>query len=277
MRCPARFAARLSQAFTATEPSIFVEADQIFRIPDIKRNDFCFSDGNGPMSLEMAEAIQEALTTNSGGRNQSRHTPSAFQIRIQGAKGVISVDPTLPGLQLGLRPSMIKFESIHHNDVEIARSFDKPIKFFLNRPLIMILSGLGLQEQIFIKLQTEAVEKTERAAKSLKSAAELLETHGMGTSFALPSTFLNLKRLGVSLDPTSTTVGFRDTFVDRCLKFAVHHVLREIKFKARVPVPECWKLVGVVDVHNILRPNQIYGNQFQFFSAFHVLNIFILF
>ncbi|KAF8507372.1 RdRP-domain-containing protein [Hysterangium stoloniferum] len=259
MRCPARYAARLSQAFTATESSVFVEVDQIFKLPDIKRNGFCFSDGNGPMSREMAVAIQDALSTNGGGRNRSRRTPSAFQIRIQGAKGVISVDPTLSGLQLGLRPSMIKFESIHHNDVEIARSFDKPIKFFLNRPLIMILAGLGVGERIFLQLQKNAVQQTEQATRSLKSSAELLETHGMGASFALTSTFLNLRKLGISLDPTATTVGFRDVFVDRCLKFAVHHVLRELKFKARIPVPECWKLVGVVDVHNILRPHEIYA------------------
>ncbi|KAF8507374.1 RNA dependent RNA polymerase-domain-containing protein [Hysterangium stoloniferum] len=259
MRCPARYAARLSQAFTATESSVYAEQGEMSRIPDIERNDFCFSDGNGLVSQEMADGIQDALVRNSGRKSRSLRTPSCFQIRIQGAKGVINIDPTLKGRQILLRPSMVKFEKIDHTDIEIARSFDKPIRFFLNRPLVMILGGLGVEEDVFLQLQADAVDKTNEAAKSLKGAADLLEAHGMGTAFALPSTFIQLQKLGIKLEPSITPEGFRDTFIDRCLKFAIHHVLREIKFKTRIPVADCWKLVGIVDTYNILEEDQIYA------------------
>ncbi|KAF8507373.1 RNA dependent RNA polymerase-domain-containing protein [Hysterangium stoloniferum] len=259
MRCPARYAARLSQAFTATEPSIYAEQGEINRIPDIERNDFCFSDGNGLVSQEMADAIQGALVRNTGRKSRLLRTPSCFQIRIQGAKGVINIDPTLKGRQILLRPSMVKFEKIGHTDIEIARSFDKPIRFFLNRPLVTILCGLGVNEDVFLQLQADAVDKTIEATESLKGAADLLEVHRMGTAFALSSTFMRLHELGVTLESSLTPEGFRDTFIDRCLKFAIHHVLREIKFKTRIPVADCWKLVGVVDVYNILEEDQIYA------------------
>ncbi|KAF8527347.1 RNA dependent RNA polymerase-domain-containing protein [Gautieria morchelliformis] len=259
LRCPARYAARLSQAFTATEFSVVVEPDMIQRIPDIEHNEYCFSDGNGPVSQGLADEIYSALQRGSARTGRGRRTPSVFQVRIQGAKGVLSVDPTLDGLVLGLRPSMVKFESSNNYDVEIARSFDKPGKFFLNRPLIMILAGLGVDTNVFLQLQRNAVLETQEASRSLKTATKLLETHGLGAAFALPSIFSNLRKLGIDLEQVVTPSGLRDAFLDRCLQFAVHHVLREIKFRARVPVPHSWKLVGVVDVSNTLRPNEIYA------------------
>ena len=258
-RCPARYAARLSQAFTATEPSLVVEPDQVQRIQDIERNGYCFSDGNGLLSQSMADSIHDALQDNSGRTGRSRHTPSVFQIRIQGAKGVLSVDPTLDDLLILLRPSMVKFESASNHAIEVARSFNKPGKFFLNRPLVMILGGLGVDAKVFLKLQRDAVEATQEASRSLKGAVSLCETHGLGNAFALPSIFSNLRKLGIDFEQDITPSGLRDPFMDRCMQFAVHHVLREIKFRARVPVPDSWKLVGIVDVHNILLPNQIYG------------------
>ncbi|KAF8581580.1 RdRP-domain-containing protein [Ramaria rubella] len=258
-RHPAKFAARLSQAFTATESSVFVENDQIERIPDIERNGYCFSDGNGILSQEMADAIHEALQRGSDRMSRQRSTPSVFQVRIQGAKGVLSVNQNLSGLTIGLRPSMVKFESIHNNDIEIARSFNKPGNFFLNRPLIMILAGLGINVDVFLKLQRDAVEETTQSSKSLKTGAHLLETHGLGTAFSLPSVFTSLRKLKIDFEEEITPSGIRDPFIDRCMQFSVHHVLREIKFKSRVPVPKSWKLVGVVDAHNILEPHQIYA------------------
>ena len=259
LRCPARYAARLSQAFTATEPSVMIESDRIKRIPDIERNGFCFSDGNAPCSRRMANAIHEALKRGSERAGRGRRTPSVFQVRILGAKGVLSVDPTLDGLVLCLRPSMEKFVSNITPQIEIARSFNRPVKFFLNRPLVMILGGLGVRTEVFLQLQRNAVKETNEASKSLKGAAGLLDQHGLGSAFALESTFSNLRKLGIDFEPDVTPSGLLDPFMNRCMKFAVHHVLRDIKYKARVPVPECWKLVGVVDEHNILKPDQIYG------------------
>jgi len=42
------------------------------------------------------------------------------------------------------------------------------------------------------------------------------------------------------------------------MQYAINHVMREIKYKARIPVPDSWKL-GVVDVHDILESRQVYA------------------
>jgi hypothetical protein len=206
-------------------------------------------------------------TRRQGTRNR---TTSVVQIRIQGAKGVISEAPYLDDFQLILRPSMVKFDATHHHAVEIARFFDKPTRFFLNRFLITILDGLGILEAVFLKLQRDAVEETRNATKSLQGAAKLVETHGMGSAFAFPSILLNLRKLGLEVEKNnSSAVLLKDAFLNRCFDFAVHHVLREIKYKARIPVPEAWKLVGIVDEYNFLKPNQIYGELFTFFSHYN--------
>ncbi|GJJ15778.1 hypothetical protein Clacol_010056 [Clathrus columnatus] len=258
-RRPALYAARLSQAFTATNPTVTVNHGEIKYIRDIERNGHCFSDGNGSVSQELADEIHRALA---GQRRRARvSTPSVFQIRIQGSKGVISIDPTLVGRKLLLRDSMKKFEAVHHHEIEIARSFDQPVKFYLNRPLIMILSGLEVPNDAFLDLQHAAVQQTNDAVKTAKGAYTLLESYGLGSSFTLPSTIISLENLGIPFQkqPDVDNSGIKDSFMDRSLQCAVHHVLREIKFKCRIPVPKCWKLVGIVDVYNELAENEIYA------------------
>ncbi len=45
IRFPSLYGARMSQAFSATEPSVTVEADRVLVIPDVWRNESCFTDG----------------------------------------------------------------------------------------------------------------------------------------------------------------------------------------------------------------------------------------
>jgi len=61
---------------------------------------------------------------------------------------MLSVDYTLSGRAICLRDSMIKFSALESREIEIARAFDSPGKYYLNRPLIMILEHLG--ESLFL-------------------------------------------------------------------------------------------------------------------------------
>ena len=90
--CPARYAARISQAFTTTEASVPVPADEIFIGDDIERNGYIFTDGVGSVSSKLARKIWKALQKR-GSRSTRRATtyPRAFQIRLVGAKGMLSV------------------------------------------------------------------------------------------------------------------------------------------------------------------------------------------
>ncbi|PCH36046.1 hypothetical protein WOLCODRAFT_91813 [Wolfiporia cocos MD-104 SS10] len=221
--CPARYAARISQAFSSTEPSVSVRADEVMYLQDVTDGGdpprYCFTDGVGTISSELAKEIY-------GGEGDGR--------------------------AIGIRPSMLKFDAPNSLEIEIARAFDRPGKYYLNRPLIMLLEGIGVPAEVFQSLQDDAVHETQDAVHSLDTSARLLETNGLGSSFRLSSTFLKLHRLGVA--PLH-----EDIFWSQMMCLAVGHVLREIKHRARIPVPNGWTLVGVADVHGWLREGEIFA------------------
>ena len=128
--CPARYAARLSQAFTATDASIVVKPAETRKIADISTPDgmYHFTDGVGTMSREMAvDASTEVRRYRKRAMN-GKGVPAAFQIRFMGSKGMLSVDYTLQGRVVCLRDSMIKFDCPNNRNLEIARVFDRPAK-----------------------------------------------------------------------------------------------------------------------------------------------------
>lgn len=252
--CPARYAARLSQAFTATDASVSVEeVEEIFYLDDIKSEDgkYVFTDGVGTMSKELAREIWTGLRATRRRARHIRDLPRAFQIRFMGSKGMLSVDYSLTGRAICLRPSMIKFEAPESREIEIARAFDRPGVYFLNRPLIMLLEGLGVPYDVFKKYQDKAVSEAQRSAQSLSLAVHMLESYGLGTSFRLPSVMLGLEKLGID--------NLSDPFYRQTLEFGIHHVLRLLKNHARIPIPGAWTLVGVADAHMFLRENEIFA------------------
>lgn len=255
--CPARYAARLAQAFTATDISVSVEVEEIIYIEDVLTENvdgspgkYCFTDGVGTMSRELAIDISQALK-NKRHRTRRRRYTAALQIRFMGSKGMLSVDHKLQGRAICIRPSMTKFEAPDSLDIEIARAFDRPGRYFLNRPLIMLLEGLGIGYDVFKKFQDRAIQETQRSTESLAEFARLLESHGLGTSFRLTSIMLSLEKLAID--------NLHNSFYKKMMNYAVYHILRLLKNHARIPVPDAWTLVGVADVHGFLKEGEIFA------------------
>ncbi|KZS90023.1 RdRP-domain-containing protein [Sistotremastrum niveocremeum HHB9708] len=248
IRCPARFAARMAQAFTATDPSITVCSSEWQEIQDVKRHNRCFTDGVGTMSGELASRIWESLLRDRHRHSQSIPCPSAFQVRIAGYKGVIALDPSLKGTQLCLRKSMKKFE-VESRDlpIEIVQAFKYPGKMFLNRPLIMILEDLGVPMEIFLGLQKRAISALDNIDRSVDEFRKILWGYGLGSPFRLGRVLQHLQNLGLSFDSGTPHLNLQDSFIKGLIGTTKVHILRELKHRARIPVPDAWKLVGVAD------------------------------
>ena len=253
IHCPARYAARISQAFTATDASASVQAEEILIEDDILDDSgiYNFTDGIGTISRDMTMAIWKELRRRRKKIKRNAPYPRAFQIRFQGSKGMLSVDYTLRGKVIVLRPSMIKFQAPDANIIEIARSFEQPGPLYLNRPLIMILEQLGVPYESFKALQDRAVKEAQNSIESLSRSARLLETYGLGASFKVTSVMLSLEKLGLRVLPD-------DVFYTRMMDFAVNHVLRELKHHARIPVKDAWNVVGVADIHGYLNEGEVF-------------------
>ncbi|KDN43471.1 hypothetical protein RSAG8_06060, partial [Rhizoctonia solani AG-8 WAC10335] len=213
--------ARIAQAFSSTDLSISVSVEEILPIPDIERNGSCFTDGVGMISPEVARMIWRSLTKLR--KRRSYFLPAAYQVRLGGYKGMLAIDHRLEGSVICVRKSMDKFDS-PSLDVEVARAFDRPGRCFLNRPLIMILETANkVQTDIFLALQARAVKDTRESMRHFHSAAELLEVHGLGASFKLPSLLNRLQHVGIELEYCNT-LGIKTI-----LKDAETDILRELK------------------------------------------------
>jgi len=117
---------------------------------------------------------------------------------------------------------------------------------YLNRPLIKILEDLGIPIATFRSLQDDAVARVHKATTSLGDAAKLLDRTGLGGPAKLSSTIVHLASvLGLNAENL-------DPFLKNCEGLAVAEALRNIKFKARIPLPNCFTLVGVADEGKLL-------------------------
>lgn len=165
IRCPAKCAARIGQTFSETQSAVHIDQGCVKTIPDVQHGRFLFTDGCGTISPELWKTLRRATN----GKSQ----PTLYQIRYRGAKGMLSLNTRLSGKQLLLRPSMIKFLGSPSNDLEICGSNIKALPFKLNRPLVKILEDLGVQPEVFLDLQTNAIDTLRNSTTSKQKAVDL--------------------------------------------------------------------------------------------------------
>lgn len=276
---PALYAARVSQAFSGTEDSVWLRSDQWNEMDDVKHHGRVFTDGVGTISPELAKQIWSTLCEHSHRTPSAPFDPVAFQIRFGGYKGMVSVDPRLSGLTMRLRPSMRKFHvyDSEYMPLEIARAFHYPGPMYLNRsvdqsdviavflyssffsPLIQILEDLGIHKDTFLQLQDAAVTILQTARHSLSDFANLLDTHGLGKAFSLSYLMRSLDKIGCTLEHHDSARAVGTPFLRGLIDTAMLSVLRSMKHSARIPVPQSWNLVGIADEDRVLGPGQIYG------------------
>jgi RNA dependent RNA polymerase len=107
MKTVAKKAKRIGLLFSSAQMGVEVKPDRCEDIPDILTKDYIFTDGCGLISKSLANLLVQK--TRIAFRNV-RYTPSVYQLRYRGYKGVVMLDPTLSGQTwLKLRSSMKKF------------------------------------------------------------------------------------------------------------------------------------------------------------------------
>lgn len=247
----------MGQAFSSSVGTVKIRLAHQGKLDDIwdARKEYNFADGVGVMSEELGRFISKKLRLCFKGR-----TPSAFQIRFAGAKGMLTCwDSVLPsGKQVLLRPSMVKFESVHRA-LEIV-GYSKRLTLLLNRQMIMHLSSLGVPSTVFLKLQKGVLKRLDAAMKAggADDALNLLYTAGYGA--------LNQKldNLAPMLDAAAM---FRAGLVCTNCEFLFdimtafrRRILGEIITKARIPIgiTDGCAAIGVLDEVKVLGPSEIF-------------------
>ncbi|KAF8267893.1 RdRP-domain-containing protein [Lactarius quietus] len=245
LRTPSKYAARIAQAFNATGPSVKILRSQWEQQDELGVH----TDGVGTISPKLANIIWEASCKAIGKAHADRVEPSVYQFRFLGYKGVVVVDHRLEGIKMRLRKSQCKFPVLDDEEAEfeIARAFDCPNRVHLNRPAVMALEDLGVKKEAFIDLLDVEKAKIYMSSDSLENFTKELRDHGMGSQYHLVSILERLNSLGLDFRNGVNKTAIGRLFFESLIRYTMNHSLREVKFKARIPVPQSFQLVGVAD------------------------------
>ncbi|KAG0706495.1 RdRP-domain-containing protein [Suillus ampliporus] len=263
---PARLAARWSQAFSGTHPSVTLLPEEVdFRCPDRRSpSGGLMTDGCSSISVELARDIWISMQRGRKRPANLRNVPSAFQFRLGGAKGMVVQDPTIRGKLVRLRPSQIKFDAPENLTFDVQSTSAEPIAMFLNRPLIVLMEFLGVDTRRIIELQDDDIRKAQSVRSSSADASKVIQQHGLGASFRLSSLFSNLSSIlqleigDTEDDPSQWT----SKLIESSLHCIETHILRELKYRAHIAVPGSYTLLGVSDEWDCLREGEIYATVF---------------
>lgn len=227
IRTVAKFGARLGQCFSTTW-SIKIRP-VVVKIPDVMRNGYCFTDGVGKLSKLMAQMAADELGLSFD------NPPSLFQFRLGGCKGVLALDPSITGNVIHIRPSQQKFEAVF-NGLEIIRSSSLATPFF-NRQIVIVLSNLGVSDQVFIKKQRNMLDDYERAMTDSQIAVQKLQKH-------IDLNQITLTMASMILDGFMQT---REPFLMSLLHLWRSFTIKKLKEKARIAIEDGAFVFGCVD------------------------------
>ncbi|XP_010527810.1 PREDICTED: RNA-dependent RNA polymerase 1 [Tarenaya hassleriana] len=237
----AKYAARLGQSFGSSRETLSVSKDETETIPDIEitvsGKHYVFSDGIGKISSAFADLVAKKC-------GLTDFTPSAFQIRYGGYKGVVAVDPK-SSKKMSLRTTMSKFESENTKLDVLAWSKYQPC--YLNRQLITLLSTLGVKDCVFEKKQRESVDQLDEILTDGLRAREALDLMAQGEN-------TNVLKEMLSCGYRPDTEPFLSMMLQnfRALK------LLELRTKTRIFVPHGRSMMGCLDETGILEYGQVF-------------------
>ncbi|KAL5553269.1 hypothetical protein UlMin_040670 [Ulmus minor] len=239
IRNVAKYAARLGQSFGSSKETLSVASNEIETIPDVevKRGgvNYVFSDGIGKISSHFAKKVAKKCGFNG-------FTPSAFQIRYGGYKGVVAVDPTSL-FKLSLRKSMCK-KYLSNLDV---LNWSKFQPCYLNRQVITLLSTLGVEDQVFEKKQREAVEQLDSILIDPLRAQQALELMSPGENANI---FKELLMCGYKPDAKP--------FLSLMLQTFRSSKLLELRTKTRIFIPNGRLMMGCLDETRTLEYGEVF-------------------
>ncbi|GAA6054265.1 hypothetical protein NBRC10513_006425 [Rhodotorula toruloides] len=262
---PAKLGA--SQGFTSSHATETLDYIQIGAIPDIVEKDkngvetTNHTDGAGTMSLKVRDQVWQALQKSGFRRNVDGAPPTVVQFCLGGSQGVLAVDNRLEGAQVKLRPSQDKFQGLPKVgdggfSLNVSDAFTRPGLLPLHRPLISALDDLGISTETFIRYQKLAVDALAPSElETLKGALNVLHRFAFGGATRFKSLVGSLASLSDIVD----SILHEEPFLRGALDVIRTRSLRDLKERARIPVPASYVLVGVPDEDRALKADQVYA------------------
>lgn len=236
IRVIAKHAARLGQCFSTTR-AITGARVHIQELADIEREGFTFTDGVGKISSFLAQvaAMELRISTNTG------EPPSVFQFRLGGCKGILTVSPDSQFQDIHIRKSQYKFPAVHKG-LEIIR-WSQNSMASLNRQLILVLSALGVEDEIFRAKLISMLSNLEAAMSSDIRALYLLQKYVDPNQMTLTLASMILDGFQAAHEPFMTSL----------LELWRAWSIKYLKEKAKIIIEQGACLFGCIDETATLR------------------------
>ena len=172
MKSVAKKVKRIGLLFSSAQMALALQPDRTRDIADVTKGDYIFTDGCGLISKHLAKRLVQSVDIRF--RN-NRYTPSVFQIRYRGYKGVVMLEPKLQGqILVEFRESMRKFKGGDDLSFSVV-DFAKPYSFgYLNDEVILLLHSLGISEAILLAKQRDYLEFLANAVNDPRIAFRFL-------------------------------------------------------------------------------------------------------
>ena len=235
----AKYGARISQTLTTTVETVKIGKNNIIEIPEVEildengKNKYTFSDGVGKISVIISKQIAEI--------QHIKGIPSAFQGRFLGCKGVWTTIYDDYSGNIYIRPSQNKFK-VEKKDFQYFElcEYSRYIQAYLNRQIIMLLSALGIEDQIFINKLVEYKNRLEDE-KFVLSLIHYEEWNSMFREMNLNGINQLNDRLIRSLVENNKTLLYND-----------------LKNKARIYIEKSAYVIGIMDEFGVLEYGEAY-------------------
>ncbi|PON22462.1 hypothetical protein TGAM01_v208743 [Trichoderma gamsii] len=241
MKTVAKKAKRIGLLFSVARAAMKVDPKKVEDIPDIEVGDYVFTDGCGLIAPALAKELSRR--TRIVFRNM-RYTPSVFQLRYRGYKGVVTLDPSMAkgGTWLKMRKSMKKFSGGDDLSFSVVE-YSKPYVFgHLNDEVIVLLDALGIDRKILLRKQQEHFNFLAEAYQDPRAAFRIL-CH-------LDRPDLAERVIIESLDAVRPSINrLVNAEYDKMLN-------KRDEQKCRILIPKSRLLFGVCDAWGVLKPGQ---------------------
>ncbi|GJE97878.1 RNA-directed RNA polymerase domain-containing protein [Phanerochaete sordida] len=211
-------------------------------IDDLVVNGETFSDGCGLISLKFAKQLSKHKKILFHGRP---YTPSVYQIRYRGYKGVLALEPQLTTDHVHFRKSQKKFTATGNNTFSVV-DYSVPFAFGrLNNDIVVLLASLGISTETFLAKQRAYYDWLGNASHDWEAAFDLLCAAGRHAA---------AERL--LLDGADDPAVAREV---RALQHAELAALRKNdRLRVRTLVRSARLLFGVCDPYGVLRPGEVH-------------------
>ena len=244
---PALRAARIGQNLT-TSYSLKLSEVTTEVIGDERVGKYMFTDGIGCISADLVRQIQIKYSTKA----------TVFQVRYQGAKGVLALNRELPSKHIRLRESMVKFgcpvkESKDYLDI-IEENYYKP--GYLNKQIITLLVANGIKAHTFLEIQREyaidmiglsSVHIEDDSSKSFKTEcfSNSLQIESLGE---FVSRTRASKQIKITEEPT-----LRGLLVEKYID-----MFKRLIKKSHIKIEKSARILGIIDEFFILQEDEVY-------------------